>query len=245
MEKISQFELAMRHKYPMAQDHFYISHGNNYMEWFNRLGNPDYYWIGNKQGSVVGTACGVLRTIGNVKTWYICDLKVDSAHRGNGFSMRCLAKGLIPSYFKSNKCFAICMQPNLTIGKIINKLTYPKIKPSEKINIYLLDSSDVINWFDEIERYYSGNFTLMSNLGVKDIILESTGKALQVLHLKKSDENNKVTISNIQSNYKYFIALIESDGLNAKFADKLFGSAIIYSYNMENFDWKQISSGEI
>ncbi len=229
----------------MGQDHFYISHGSNYMDFFNRLGQPSYYYIKNNQGNIVGTACGILRTIENIKTWYICDLKVDILHRGNGFSIKCLAKGLIPSYIKSNKCFAICMQPNLTIENIINNIIYPKIKPSKKINIYLLDSTDVIECFNEIETYYSGSFKLMSNLGVKDIILESTNNALQVLHIKKSDQTDKITISDIKPDYKYFIAVVEIDNLNAKFAHKLFGTALIYSYNMENFDWKQISSGEI
>ncbi len=232
----------MSHKYPLESDYFRISHGSNYLNFFKKLGKYDYYYMLDSNNNVCGTACGVLRNIQGTKTWYICDLKVDPKARGNKFSFKCLVKALIPSYLKANKCYAICMQPNNPVDKLISKLYYPKIKPTEKINIYLLNYLDILHNSKEISDYYGTTFDLESNIGIKDIILESTGLPLKVLHIKKSDVLTKPILS---PEYKYFISVLANDKLNLKLKDNLFGSALIYSYNMENFDWKLISSADI
>lgn len=133
------------------------------------------------------------------------------------------------------------MQPNNPIDKLIGNLYYPRIKPTCLINIYLLDFADVKSNIKSICEYFGSGIEIKSNMGIKDIILESTGEPLKVYHIAKSSNRT----FGLDPAYKYFLTLISTHELNSKFENKLFGSAIIYSYNMENFDWKYISSAEI
>ncbi len=259
IEQINIFEKSMSHKYPLANDFFTIDHGNNYFNFFNKLGSVNYYYQKEKNtNNVNATACSVLRTFNglgpqsnSIKAWYICDLKVDPKARGGGFSYNCLIKGLIPSYFKSNKCFAICMQPNVPVEKLSKNLYWPKIKATSSINIYLLEYLDLINYLKDIINYFESGIEFESNMGVKDIILESTREPLDVLHIKKATSLTNLTDNQISipdPKYKFFLTLINNqqyNQINNKLKSKLFGSALIYSYNMDNFDWKLISSADI
>jgi hypothetical protein len=247
MKSVHVFENKMSHKYPMldTNDYFTIDHGPNYFNWFNKLGKPKYFYRTNKKTKQIdATACGVLRNINGIKCWYICDVKVDPVARSNSFSYKCLLKAIPGAYFKSSKCFAVCMQPNNAVAHIIEKIFWPTIKESCKINIYLLTNKELTYILDDLVDYYGSGFILESNMSVKDITLESSKKVLQVLHVKKTNSDNIPNLSNY-SQHKFFVTVIDKHLLNDKISNKLFGSAIIYSYQMDDFDWKLLSSAEI
>ena len=247
LNQLHSFENKLKHKYPMENnsDFFTIDHGLYYFQWFNKLGTSKYFYRTNKQTNEIdASACAILRTINNVKYWYICDLKVDPCARSNGFSYKCLLKAIPSAYFQSNKCFAVCMQPNNAVAHIIEKIYWPKIKESFKINIYLLTNEELTNILGDLIAYYGSGFILESNMGIKDIILESSKKALHVLHVKKVSGDIIPKLSQYP-NYKFFVTIIQGHSLNDKISNKLFGSAIIYSYQMDDFDWKMLSSVEI
>jgi hypothetical protein len=209
--ELKEFEKAMSHNYPLGNDSFTISHGNNYYSFFDRLGKV-YMNICIIDNKIVGTACGILRNIKynknsnfclnfvelafnnslkeNYKSqsldcWYICDLKLLPSFRGKNV----ITKMMLKSIFKlwtTNKVYAISMddddQKENKILKYSQKSPFLNFKSAGKLMIYSVDYTTIINLLPIIKKY-KGDVKFTSLLGKKDLILKSTNKPMKLLHV--------------------------------------------------------------
>jgi len=190
--------------YPLGDDFFRISHGADYFRFFDRLGKV-YYIVGlhpvNER--VVGAQCFILRhvpmTIGDSRLkplWYSCDTKVHPDHRKDG-----LGAELLKAYFSKNmamsqlrhRCvlrgYGISM--NTSTGK--NRMkdhskSWGKSLPglnvrSETLHLYSLTYDD-IRRAETVLKQHRGALSYLSLNGVKDIILQSSGEAMPLLHVQ-------------------------------------------------------------
>jgi hypothetical protein len=68
-----------RFEYPLGDDHFHIDHGEDYLAFFRRLGEPAPF-LATVARRVVGVLVAVRRRVGRREGWYLCDLKVDPVY---------------------------------------------------------------------------------------------------------------------------------------------------------------------
>lgn len=158
--KLITYEKKMSVWYPLGQDYFRISHGENYYNFFNRMGEVNIQVYTNKNKNIIANGCGVLRKIPQIGyAWYICDLKVDPKYRNNRLPFKMLSKTFLTSYAKSNKCYAICMnngESEQKILRLINKMKYKnfKLKKAGLLYIYSVDYHKMKYIQGIIENYY-------------------------------------------------------------------------------------------
>ncbi|XXF78009.1 GNAT family N-acetyltransferase [Myxococcaceae bacterium GXIMD 01537] len=86
-------------QYPLAdgEEHFTIDHGEHYHPFFSMMGQA-YFLLALRGDEVVGSLAGVVRTARvagrELRTLYLCDLKVAREERGRGLARRMLQSGL-------------------------------------------------------------------------------------------------------------------------------------------------------
>eukprot|EP01125_Pyxidicula_operculata_P012979 TRINITY_DN4272_c0_g1_i2.p1 TRINITY_DN4272_c0_g1~~TRINITY_DN4272_c0_g1_i2.p1 ORF type:complete len:299 (-),score=36.97 TRINITY_DN4272_c0_g1_i2:119-1015(-) len=193
--------------YPLGSDSFKIDHGKNYFTFFSRLGELDYFVVSENQANkndepkVVSVVAGVLRKIYPIKdnpeistkVWYICDLKVIPSHRGNWIPLKILASFFWYGVRKSWCGYAVNMSPNLPVGKehlhrssLLKTMSYfPLIKAGHQTTLifFSLDKEQIEKALDVL-KVHRGQIAYLCLSGIKDIVLQSTGKPLNLWHVQ-------------------------------------------------------------
>lgn len=242
-KQIQKFENKLAHWYPLGQnDKFKISHGNNYYSFFERLGRMNML-ICLSQGKVIGLGCGVLRNINHKKVWYICDLKIDQNHRRKWIPF----KMLLESFHKigqSNKIYGISMNNGKEnkVLRLAKRIPLLDFKKGPLLYIYSLEYNQMLKAKPIIEKY-RGWFGLTTLSGVKDLIMQSTGKPMPLLHLDWNKSNNMIL-----DGYTYMFCCPENDPMKNELDKNGITTditATIVYYNMKKFDWRFIMTSEI
>ena len=114
-DKLNDFTLKLRNWYPLNNDHFTIDFGKNYFDFFKTIGTDGFHCVYIDNNKISGSLC--CRYTRN--SWYICDLKVLPEYRGKQITYKLFLRNFIPSYFKSNRAYAISMYPNVAVNKFI------------------------------------------------------------------------------------------------------------------------------
>jgi hypothetical protein len=250
--KLKIFEKKLSHNYPLGDDSFNITHGDNYYAFFERLGIIHMnVLIDNNE--IVGSGCGILRNIKykNDKiypTFYLCDLKIDPKYRGKHmpFKMLLSAKQKLNI---SDRIYGITMNKNNDeenkVVRLSKKIPLLNFKSGGKLMIYSIDYDILLKIRYIIERH-RGKISFLSLLNVKDLILKSTGSPLPLLHIQW-DTNNNDTIEPI-SGYTYMFCCPINDPLYIELTNNniiINTTAEIIHYNMDDSDWKFILTSDI
>ncbi|XWV24892.1 hypothetical protein QJ856_gp0891 [Tupanvirus deep ocean] len=192
------FELKMSQTYPLGNDSFCIDHGSDYFAFFKRLGNVHYIIIQDDDTKlIVGTACAILKECSapknasqaikkSIQYWYLCDLKIDEQHRGQNLTSKLFMQMFYKFISITKRGYSISMDPNSKqIVHIINNL--PKHLPIKFTMKKLLIYSVPVEIMKVIERFFVcayDNVSYLSLSGVKDLLLTSTNKPMEVYHLQ-------------------------------------------------------------
>jgi len=277
-DKLLEFEHKLSNFYPLGDDFFKIDHGKNYFAFFERMGELNMQVYFDNASNIIASGAGVLKNIRtnfnnsdtNIKAWYICDLKVDPKFRQNRFPIKMLLKTFLLSYIKSNKCYAITMNQSsfdknnvYATNKIVRLANRIKIvnfafKFSGLLYIYSVDY-DKMKTLHDVIKEKRGSISYLSLYGIKDLILQSTNKPLNILHVQYNtlkNNNNTKKEKNLDS-YTYLkpqkycthmFCCHENDELKT-ILDKLNihtnVTASILQHGLNNCDWKFVQTSEI
>lgn len=236
--------------YPLGNEAFKISHGENYFSFFERLGELRFTGFEDK-GAIAIVTASVLRTINHQKVWYLCDLKAHPNHRNRKLTTRLVYRNFIPQILKSRKCYAISMdkpgEDNRTLS-ILRNVKFNFFKSAGKLMIYSLTKEQLDNAFLLIEKF-KGKVGSVSLKGVKDIILQSTQKPMRLNHLVFNTENEVSCYDEkLEADDIFMFCTKEGSILNNELTSigiKTSSTATIIHHGMENWDWEFINTSEI
>ena len=250
--KLKDFEIKLRHDYPLGDDYFNITHGDNYYAFFERIGKIHMNLLIDND-EIVGSGCGVLRDVkyNNNKilaTWYLCDLKIDPKYRGKHlpFKMLLSAKQKLNI---SDKIYGITMNKNNDENKVVKlskKIPLLDFKSGCRLMIYSIDYHTLLKIKYIIEKH-RGPISFLSLLNIKDLILKSTKAPLPLLHIQWDTKNINNIIEPI-SGYTYMFCCPMNDPLYIELTKNNIttnSSAEVIQHNMDDVDWKFILTSDI
>lgn len=201
------------------------------------------------------------------KIWYLCDLKVDPKYRGQGIVSKMYWAALPTLLWESRKFYGIVMEPNDRMSGLTSNFW---LTETGKLFIYSLDYDALgraapsldppaglrPTYFDIIKDYFSKSYETEDLVWVsssKQLILESTGEPIKVLHLSTKTSLKKVqpevSSRHPQPGYAHYFCLSEgilsTNSLKSKLSKlgiEPIAKATIYSYGtyiVENWEWIQ------
>ena len=176
--------------YPLGNDRFELDHGSDYFAFFKRLGEVRYYAALDGE-RVVAVGAGVLRRVAlavgqsPTKVWYGCDVKVHKDYRGGRIPAQMFVKAFPINYLRCPRGYGISMNPGdgspnrAALG--FQKLPFIPIQAETIIGLVSLDAEQMRRVQPTLEKH-RGPVSYLSLAGIKDIVLESTGAPLPLLH---------------------------------------------------------------
>ena len=162
----------------------------------------------------------------------------------------------ITNIFKSHRIYGIGMGDASKVLKISQYVPFPlKFVDSGKLMIYSINFQKLLQILPIIQKHRGTDVKFLSLQGIKDLVLKSTGKRYPLLHLQfpctsnyeSNQEKGKVYRKPVK-NFQYMFCCHESDPLKMDldkcgiFTDIF---AKIISANMDNCDWKFVSTADI
>lgn len=239
--------------YPLGSvDRFTISHGSDYFRFFNRLGIPHWALLIESE-RICSQLCAILRKVPSKlgtlqKAWYLCDLKKDKKNGPHdGFST--LFRQILRLLWKCQRGYAISMNEPDNSNRLIHLVEKIVFLPLSQTKLEIFSCSyEELSHFLPIINEYRGETSYLSLEGIKDIILQKTGK-LPLIHLQfgpLKDESSSI-VNPIQG-YKYMWCAPVKDPLReALIASGCAptASATIFSFRMKNNDWSWVLTSDI
>lgn len=173
-------------RYPLGDDHFSIDHGADYFAFFDRLGEEER-WVVVDEAELVATAGGVLRILDDGPAWYLCDLKVSPSHRARHLPAQMGARSAPGGLLRCRRGYGIAMDPTGARGE-----SHPMARRLARfllfnagvlghLSLFSLDAEQAARATPVVVEH-RGSLTWLSLAGKKDIVLESTGQPLPLLH---------------------------------------------------------------
>ena len=246
--KISCLEKGV--KYPLGNDSFEISHGNNYFAFFQRLGQKICYYAVMDNSTICAVICGVLRHLGKGNVWYLCDLKVVPKYRGQRITMYLAIRELPKRYWDCSRGYCISMNPaegQNRVVKMIQRVKWAPFSIGTQLLLYSLDLEQM-KQFEETLMKNRGKISYLSLAGIKDIVLESTGKPMALLHVQFGECATQGQYTSPQEGSTHMFCTPEGDAL-AKDCEsaglKPTATATVLHHRMSDYDWKFILTSDI
>jgi hypothetical protein len=181
-------ELDRLARYPLGDDFFRIDHGANYFAFFRRLAARGEYralstWIATHDDTIVGTLTAVTRSLpSGQRASYVGDLKVRDSAAGSGVGLQ-LARAFVTESLRSfPHAYAVSMNPASGENRVARMLTRGgAIRAVATLVLFSLDAGEAARAVQALEPQV-GKVSWLSLRGTKDIVLESTGAPLDLLH---------------------------------------------------------------
>lgn len=176
--------------YPLGEDRFRIDHGADYFAFFDRMGELRYE-IALDRDRVVAVSAGVLRAavpFGDRarSAWYLCDLKVHPDYRGRRIPFSIARRAVPIGYLRSPRAYAISMNPSggstNPVVTLLQRWGFLPLHASPILLVYSLDAQSMRAAIPLLEAHRGAAPSYLSLEGIKDIVLESTGRPMQLLH---------------------------------------------------------------
>jgi len=244
-------EFESKAEYPLGSDAFKISHGDSYFSFFERLGEPVFH-VALDGERVIACAAAVLREIPfgakKIRAWYVCDLKVDPDYRRQGIPTRLFLKGLFWNYLRCPRAYGISMDPLNAPNRVLalsSKLPFLPFGLAGKLNIYSL-SFEEYKFLEKSLAELLGPLGFLSLSGKKDIVLKSTGKPMDLLHLQHGPKGEQPGIEARPGAVHMLCAPSDSrlDLLLGKHFKEPARASII-AHGMKKVDWGFVLTSEI
>lgn len=257
MVLVKDLETRLTDWYSLGDDSFKIDHGENYFDFFHRLGKLKYYaMLDVSKFQIVGVGAGILREIAEQKIWYLCDLRVDSAYRKQNIPLQLFTYALFPNCFISTKAYMVCMDNSADqVWHIIQKFTekmpsylsYLKPKKGPSLSIYSLNYKEMLV-AQPILELYRKKMSYLSIAGKKDLILKSNNEKINLLHVQSGVTAQHTDILKPVENATHMFCCTELDasvihleklGITTKI------KATVLHFGMEDYDFKFILTSDI
>ncbi len=241
--------------YPLGSDRFELHHGEDYFAFFKRLGKVRYYAALDGE-RVVAVGCGIIRHVPLTdgkrpkKMWYACDVKVHRDYRRTRIPTKMFIKAFPLNYLRCPRGYGISMNPgdgspNRAV-KVFKQLPFIPIHADHVIGLVSLDA-EAMRRVHPILESHRGPVTYLSLGGIKDIILESTGQPLPLLHAQFGPCAQTGHPEPIEGNTHMFCAPL-GDPLLVELATQGIepsSTATIVEHRMQPCDWRFILTSDI
>lgn len=248
IENMKLIERKYKKLYPIGKDFFSLTHYPNYVNFFDQFINYKYFVMRDNNhckhnfNNVIATCC--ISKINNL--WYICDLKSFFPKYNTTYKF---GKHIFLNYILTLKIkpifFGIVMEPNKIINHIKNKYYFKKY---ETLCLYQIKYNDFVKNIKIMNEIFPNNFLVE---GFKKLLLQSTGKFLNIYHIAQSIDSKYVKIQNKANvvnpnNAEVLFCLPEKsiyiEKLN-KFGVMFSSKMSVIGYNCEHVnDWSFIKS---
>lgn len=235
--------------YPLGDDEFRISHGNDYLGFFRRIGSPAVY-AASHHSEIIAVGAGIISH--RHKAWYLCDMKVMTSHRGNRLPRKFFTRYFLFNYLKCRRGFALNMESSdgkiNPIQKIMQRLPWTPLKVGARVLFYYEDAAAVTKAHGILSSVRK-DIHFSSVQSKKDLVLKSTGQGIPLLHMewgkKRDDEENhtqpqegKLHMWCLQDNHP-LVSVLANEGIHAK------ASGLIFQHGMNGFDWNELRTSEL
>lgn len=245
--KSSLHQFEEHFTYPLGEDSFQIDHGVDYLAFFRRMGNAHLYAT-EQNGKIVAVGAGIIQK--RFKTWYLCDMKVHPDHRGQKIPVKMFRKYFLPCYFKSQRGFALNMEESCgkknPITKIMENLPWTPLKQGARILFYYEDAQNTLTAMEALKLKRPG-ISFSSLLGIKDLVLKSTGRPIPLLHMEWNEDVPGSSPAPIEGNVHMW-CLDEKSELNSsleKAGIKPKASGLIFHHRLGHLDWNELRTSEL
>lgn len=169
--------------YPLGDDRFRIDHGCDYFAFFKRLGSPVPI-VASFERDLIGAFTAVLRRIDDFEFWYLCDLKVTRRHAHRSTAPKLFEEWAKRFLAPDQPVFGVSMNQTPTsnrLAKLLRKWNGPIKFAEAPLVIFSLSYAQ---WQQAAPMLTAtlGPITWFDPTGIKDIVLQSTGKPMPLLH---------------------------------------------------------------
>ena len=252
-EQVAALEDGVR--YPLGEDSFEIDHGSDYFAFFRRLGVVCPYVVIDED-AVVGLAIGILRELAPSegvearKAWYICDLKIRSAYRGGRIPWRMFLQSLPRKYPLCPRGYGITMNPSggreNPVVRLVKRFSLIPISIGCELWLYSLDADEMRSCASLLSQH-RGELSYLSLRGVKDIVLESTGAPMPLLHVQFGPSGRDGRTEPAEDCVHMFCSPSDDalcrDLEAAGFSPS--ATATLLHHRMGSWDWRSVLTSEI
>ncbi|MDQ3035840.1 MAG: hypothetical protein M3Y87_25780 [Myxococcota bacterium] len=252
-ERLARFDLHWT--YPYGDDRFRLDHGREYYAFFDRLGEVSAHaWVAGDE--IVGVGIAVLRSVpfqrgGPARrVWYLCDAKVDPAHRGQKLSFRAAGQQFLQHYVRAPRAYGISMNPGdgSENGVVRHALRY-KLAPLRVAGTLAIHSFDAaaMRAIEPLLMRHRGPVSYLSLEGKKDLVMDSTKSRLPLLHVQFGPCAERGIPGPLDGQTHMFCAL-EGDALSRELASegvKPSATATILAHRMHDCDWQFVLTSDI
>lgn len=241
--------------YPLGDDRFEIDHGEDYFAFFRRLGTLNYY-IAQHGERVVAVAAAVLRTFQDSRSgrrrraWYLGDLKVHPEFRRRSIPRAMFLRHFLPAYVRCPRGYGISMNPSdgseNPVTRLARRLPFVPISADHTLGIVSLDAAEMALHQPLIEEH-RGPVRYLSLEGIKDIVLQSTGEPMPLLHVQTGPyaEGN---VETPQEGHTHMFCGLLDDPLLRQLSERGVhpqATATIFHHRMKGFDWSSVLTSDI
>lgn len=241
---------ALEHRsvYPLGDDAFRISHGPDYFAFFERMGEVEY-WATEDQGRLVAVGCGVLRE--GPRRWYGSDLKVHPDYRGLHLPLRMVNRLWFRRYLRCGRGYGVAMDPadgrEPPTQRLLRHFKWLPMVKAVPLLIYAGDADQLARATPILEAH-RGPLHLVSLLGIKDLILESTKAPLPLLHVGFGPPRDRRTFGAPQPGHTHMWCTPRGDALHRALETAGFSptaTATVLHHRLGDFDWGRLTTSEI
>ncbi len=242
--------------YPLGpSESFVIDHGRDYFAFFKRLGEL-HYFTATENGQLAGVGAGILRDIPlqrgqpPQKAWYLCDLKIDPEFRGHHIPMHIFARAAWHA-FKCSRGYAISMNPATgenRMAKMFKRYSWLSVSEPKTLALFSCNQVEMRQLKPILERH-RGPVSFLSLQGKKDLILQSTGRPMPLLHAQFGPcRAEQPTCDEPQEGYTHMFCTATADPLYTELTSQNVApaaTASIISRGMDSSDWSFILTSDI
>ena len=171
--------------YPLGPDRFHLDHGADYFAFFDGLGSIRPY-VATQHDQVIGVLVAVRRTIVGQRCWYLCDLKVSPRVGGWSVGSRLLRAWQADHRLPGEPVFGVSMNPDRGENRLARLALQSRLLGPLEASALVLFSLEQRAWHVAAPRLEAalGPLAFRDARAEKDIVLQSTGTSLPLLHLQ-------------------------------------------------------------
>lgn len=249
---LKQFEKKMEQRYALGDKTFTINHGDNYFDFFKRIGKTHYYLI-RHHNEIIGTGCAILKTKKAHKFWYLCDLKIDPQHRKRNLTRKLFMKMFGQFISESSSGYLVTMNTNpmtnpvFSIFRKMTTLCGFNLRYATLL-IYQIDIDNYNKIYKLLCDFYQSRLSFVKLNGIKDIVVENQPLNLYHLHHNSDNTDNETTVISDTTTAIIMFSCLENSSLSDKLQEigitTNTKATIIYN-NMDFYNWNHIVTSEI
>ncbi len=242
-------------RYPLGDDHFQIDHGDDYFAFFHRLGDLHYYAAVDGD-RVVGVGAGMLRRVAPrvgqepVPCWYLADLKVHPDAQARWIPFRIFRAGLADGLRRCPRGYLVSMDPpgpgpNPLVA-LFQRFPVAPLTFAGTLGIYSLEAPAMAALAPRLAEHL-GPLTYRSLRGIKDLVLESTGAPLPLIHVQHGP-GAEVGASQPVAGHTHMFCLAAVDPLARALREEGIrpaATASLLQRGLDDTDWRFVLTSDI